>query len=131
MNESFLHGLNEVFAKLCQDHSYTEPSYQEIDKEKHLSPRLNETKVMLAFSKIKKIASAPHSIPHSVWRDNALLLAPIHGLRHGKSLTYCASDVILQYLSWSSTNHMPCNLSQFKELFWRRKDKQILVLLVI
>ena len=72
---------------------------------------------LLAFSKIKKIASAPHSIPHSVWRYNALLLAPIHGLRHGKSLTYCASDVILQYLSWSSTNHMPCNLSQFKELF--------------
>ena len=131
MNESFLHGLNEVFAKLCQDDSYTEPSFQEIDKEKHLSPRLNETKVMLAFSKIKKIASAPDSIPHSVWRDNALLLAPavtylfipIHGLRHGKSLTYCASDVILQYLSWSSTNYMPCNLSQFKELFLKKKGQ--------
>ena len=54
LNKSFLRGLNDVFAKLCQDDSYTEPSFQEIDREKHLSPRLNETEVMLALSKIKR-----------------------------------------------------------------------------
>ena len=44
-NEGFLRGLNEFFAKLCQCNSYTEPSFLEIDKEKYLSPRLNETEV--------------------------------------------------------------------------------------
>ena len=32
---------------------------------------------MLALSKIKKTASGPDSIPYWVWRDNALLLAPV------------------------------------------------------
>ena len=77
LNKSFLRGLNDVFAKLCQDDSYTEPSFQEIDREKHLSPRLNETEVMLALSRIEKTASGPDSIPYWVWRDNALLLAPV------------------------------------------------------
>ena len=77
LKESFLRGLNEFFAKLCQDDSYTESSFQEIDREKHLSPRLNETEVMLALSKIKKTVSGPDSIPYWVWRDNALLLAPV------------------------------------------------------
>ena len=54
LNESFLRGLNECFAKLCQDDSYTESSFQEIDREKRLSPRLNESEVMLALSKIKR-----------------------------------------------------------------------------
>ena len=31
-----------------------------------------------------------------------------------KAGTDCASDVISQYLSWSSTNYMPCNLSKCK-----------------
>ena len=103
LNESFLRCLNKFFAKLCQDDSYTEPSFQEVDREKHLSPRLNETEVMLALSKIKKTASGPDNIPCWVWRDNALLLAPvvtftgtylcapIDGLRHGKSLTSVTS----------------------------------------
>ena len=30
LNESFLRGLNEFFAKRCQDDSYTEPSFLEI-----------------------------------------------------------------------------------------------------
>ena len=122
-------------ANLCQDDSYTEPSFQEIDKEKHLSPRLNETKVMLAFSKIKKIASGPDSISHWVWRDNALLLALVvtfildlislflYMAWGMERVWHRASDVILQYLSWSSTNHMPCNLSQFKELFFKKKGQ--------
>ena len=38
LNESFLRDLNGFFAKLCQDDSYTEPSFQEIYREKHLSP---------------------------------------------------------------------------------------------
>ena len=54
LNGSFLRGLNEFFAKLCQDDSYTEPSFQEIDREKYLSPRLNEAEVMLALSKSKR-----------------------------------------------------------------------------
>ena len=66
LNKSFLRGLNDVFAKLCQDDSYTEPSFQEIDREKHLSPRLNETEVMLALSRIEKTASGPDSIPYWV-----------------------------------------------------------------
>ena len=32
---------------------------------------------MLALSKIKTTASGPDSIPYWVWRDNALLLAPV------------------------------------------------------
>ena len=36
LNESFLRGLNEFFANVCQDDSYTEPSFQEIDRENHL-----------------------------------------------------------------------------------------------
>ena len=77
LNGSFLCGLNEFFAKLCQDDSYTEPSFQEIDREKNLSPRLNETEVMLALSKIKKTASGSDTIPYWIWRDNALLLDPV------------------------------------------------------
>ena len=77
LNGSFLRGLNEFFAKLCQDDSYTEPSFQEIDREKYLSPRLNETEVMLALSKIKKTASGSDTIPYWIWRDNALLLDPV------------------------------------------------------
>ena len=50
---------------------------QEIDSEKHVSPRLNETEVMMALSKIKKTASGLDSIPYWVWSDNALLLAPV------------------------------------------------------
>ena len=38
LNDSFLRGLKEFFAKLCQGDSYTEPLFQEIDKEKHLLP---------------------------------------------------------------------------------------------
>ena len=103
LNESFLRGLNKVFAKLRQYDSCTEPSLQEIDREKHLSPRLNETEIMLALSKIKKIASGRDNIPCRVWRDNALLLAPVvtfigtylcaplDSLRHGKSLTSVTS----------------------------------------
>ena len=47
------------------------------DRENHLSPRLNETQAMLALSKIKNTASGPDNIPYWVWRDNALLLAPV------------------------------------------------------
>ena len=35
----------------------------------------------------------------------------------------CASDVISQYLSWSSTNCMPCNLSKCKELVLKKKGQ--------
>ena len=49
-----------------------------------------------------------------------------------KAGTDCASDVISQYLSWSGITDMPCNLSKCKELVLKKKkDKQILVLLVI
>ena len=77
LSKSFLCGLNEFFAKLCEDDSYTEFSFREIDSDKHLSPRLNETEVMMALSKIKKTASGLNSIPCWVWRDNVLLLAPV------------------------------------------------------
>ena len=40
-------------------------------------PRLNETEVTLALSKIKKTASGPDNIPYWVWTDNALFLAPV------------------------------------------------------
>lgn len=63
LSESFLCGLNEFFATLCQDDSYTKSSFQEIGSDKHRSPRLNETEVMMALSKIKKTASGPDSIP--------------------------------------------------------------------
>ena len=33
----------------------------------------------------------------------------------------CVSDVISQYLSWSRTNYMPCNLSKRKELVLKKK----------
>ena len=32
-----------------------------------------------------------------------------------KARSYCASDVISQYLGWSGTNCMLCNLSKCKE----------------
>ena len=47
-----------------------------------------------------------------------------------KAGTDCTSDVLSQYRSWSSTNCRPSNLSKCKELFLRRKDKLILILLV-
>ena len=34
-----------------------------------------------------------------------------------------ASDVISQYLSWSSTNYMPCNLFKCKELVLKKKGQ--------
>ena len=37
--------------------------------------------------------------------------------------TDCASDVISQYLSWSSTSYMPCNLSKCKELVLKKKGQ--------
>ena len=37
----------------------------------------SNSKVMLALSKIKKTASEPDNILYWVWRDNALLLAPV------------------------------------------------------
>ena len=40
-----------------------------------------------------------------------------------KAGTNCASDVILQYISWSSTNYMPCNLSKCKELVLKKKGQ--------
>ena len=40
-----------------------------------------------------------------------------------KAGTDCASDVISQYLSWSSTNYMPCNLSKCKELVLKKKGQ--------
>ena len=42
-----------------------------------------------------------------------------------KAGTDCASDVISQYLSWSSTNYMPCNLSKCKELVLKKKGRAI------
>ena len=84
LTESFLRGLNEFLAKLCQDDSYMEPLFLEIDGEKYLSLRPSETKVMLALSKIKKIASGPDNIPT---RLGTYACVPIHGLRHGKSLS--------------------------------------------
>ena len=41
-----------------------------------------------------------------------------------KAGTDCASDVISQYLSWSSTNYMPCNLSKCKESWLLKKKGQ-------
>ena len=41
-----------------------------------------------------------------------------------KAGTGCASDVISQYLSWSSTNYMPCNLSKCKESWLLKKKGQ-------
>ena len=35
----------------------------------------------------------------------------------------CASDVISQHLSWSSTNCMLCNLSKCKELVLKKKGQ--------
>ena len=35
----------------------------------------------------------------------------------------CASDVISKYLSWSSTNCMPCNISKCKELVLKKKGQ--------
>ena len=35
----------------------------------------------------------------------------------------CVSDVISQYLSWSSTNYMPCNLSKRKELVLKIEER--------
>ena len=72
LTESFLRGLNEFSPKRCQDDSYTEPLFLEIDGEKHLSPRLSETEVMLALSKIKKTASRPDNIPY--WRIGEIML---------------------------------------------------------
>ena len=40
-----------------------------------------------------------------------------------KAGTDCASDVISQYLSWSSTNYMPRNLSKCKELVLKKKGR--------
>ena len=40
-----------------------------------------------------------------------------------KAGTDCASDVISQYLSWSSTKYMPCNLSTCKELVLKKKGQ--------
>ena len=40
-----------------------------------------------------------------------------------KAGTDFASDVISQYLSWSSTNYMPCNLSKCKELVLTKKGQ--------
>ena len=40
-----------------------------------------------------------------------------------KAGTECANDVISQYLSWSSTNYMPCNLSKCKELVLKMKGQ--------
>ena len=40
-----------------------------------------------------------------------------------KAGTDCASDVISQYLSWPSTNYMPCNLSKYKELVLKTKGQ--------
>ena len=40
-----------------------------------------------------------------------------------KTGTDCASDVISQYLSLSSTNYMPCNLSKCKELVLKKNSK--------
>ena len=40
-----------------------------------------------------------------------------------KAGTDCVSDVISQYLSWSSTNYMPCNLSKRKELVLKKKGQ--------
>ena len=40
-----------------------------------------------------------------------------------KTGTDCASDVISQYLSWSSANYMPCNLSKCKELVLKKKGQ--------
>ena len=42
-----------------------------------------------------------------------------------KAGTNCASDVISQYLSWSSTNYMPCNLSKGNELVLKKKGQAI------
>ena len=40
-----------------------------------------------------------------------------------KTRTDCASDVISPYLSWSSANYMPCNLSKCKELVLKKKGQ--------
>ena len=46
LNDSFLHGRKEFFAKLCQGDSHTEPLFQEIDKEKHLFLKHCETRLL-------------------------------------------------------------------------------------
>ena len=40
-----------------------------------------------------------------------------------KAGTDCASDVISQYLSWSSTKYMSCNLPKCKELVLKKKGQ--------
>ena len=52
----------------------------------------------------------------SKYADDTLLQVIVN-----KIGTDCASDEISQYLGWSSTNYMPCNLSKCKELVLKRK----------
>lgn len=62
MEVNFLRGLDEFLAKLCQHDNYSEPAFHEVDEVRHLSSPLNETEVMLALSKNKKIKSGPDNI---------------------------------------------------------------------
>ena len=77
LDNGFLDNLNDYFGNLCSDSKYIQPVPLEIDSNPPYPPQFNVTQVLIALSKIKRIATRSDHLPFWVWRDNADILAPV------------------------------------------------------
>ena len=66
LNGSFLRGLNEFFAKLCQDDSYTEPSFQEINMQYNCLKALDDRECRYVRLCAMDFAKAFDNVRHNI-----------------------------------------------------------------
>ena len=94
---------------------------------------------MLALSKIKKTASGPDSIPYWVWRDNALLLAPVvtfiwnlslcsytwpEGWKESNISPLSKADTTSQHQDFRGINVTPVIARCFEKIVYHKFSKQ-------
>ena len=71
-----LRDLNTYFGNFCTDDTYVNPELQEIIDDIEI-PLINEWQVSNSRRHIKRIAIGPESIPYTVWKGHAELLARV------------------------------------------------------
>ena len=99
LDKGFLDNLNDYFGNLCSDSKYIQPVPLEIDSNPPYPPQFNVTQVLIALSKIKRIATRSDHLPFWVWRDNADILAPVVARVWNLSLSSCTWP-----LSWKTAH---------------------------
>ena len=76
LDNSCLVDLNDYFAKLCVDDTYTEPTAVAIRSTVEI-PEISERQVWNSLRALKRTATGPDHIPYWVWKDHSEIFTPI------------------------------------------------------